>query len=103
MVPHVAARKTNQRFLKFSFFTPKRLQQQYLPKAVLLADSIADRQHDQIGTISGRSFDRLVGAGEQRTPALAAARESIFVSWVRKRRPSARTTIPPAKSPGASR
>jgi hypothetical protein len=33
MVPHVAARKTHQRLLKFSFFTPKRLLQQYLPKA----------------------------------------------------------------------
>jgi hypothetical protein len=33
MVPHVAARKTHQRLLKFSFVTPKRLLQQYLPKA----------------------------------------------------------------------
>src|SRR5258705_1211851 len=31
MVPHVAARKTHQRLLKFSFVTPKRLLQQYLP------------------------------------------------------------------------
>jgi hypothetical protein len=30
MVPHVAARKTHQRLLKFSFVTPKRLLQQYL-------------------------------------------------------------------------
>ena len=29
MVPHVAARKTHQRLLKFSFDTPKRLLQQY--------------------------------------------------------------------------
>src|SRR5258707_6422829 len=29
MVPHVAARKTHQRLLKFSFVTPKRLLQQY--------------------------------------------------------------------------
>ena len=29
MVPHVAARKTHQRLLKFSFVTPKRLFQQY--------------------------------------------------------------------------
>jgi hypothetical protein len=28
MVPHVAARKTHQRLLKFSFVTPKRLLQQ---------------------------------------------------------------------------
>jgi hypothetical protein len=33
MVPHVAARKTHQRFEKFSFVTPKRLLQQYLPTA----------------------------------------------------------------------
>jgi hypothetical protein len=33
MVPRVAARKTHQRPSKFSFFTPKRLLQQYLPKA----------------------------------------------------------------------
>jgi hypothetical protein len=29
MVPHVAARKTHQRLLKFLFVTPKRLLQQY--------------------------------------------------------------------------
>src|SRR6476660_7390409 len=33
MVPHVAARKTHQRLLKFSFVTPKRLLQHYLLKA----------------------------------------------------------------------
>src|SRR5258705_13067990 len=33
MVPHVVARKTHQRLLKFSFVTPKRLLQQYLPEA----------------------------------------------------------------------
>ena len=33
MVPHVAARKTHQRLSKFSFVTPKRLLQQYLPEA----------------------------------------------------------------------
>jgi hypothetical protein len=33
MVPHVAARKTHQRLSKFSFVTPKRLLQQYLPLA----------------------------------------------------------------------
>jgi hypothetical protein len=31
MVPPVAARKTHQRLLKFSFVTPKRLLQQYRP------------------------------------------------------------------------
>jgi hypothetical protein len=33
MVPHVGARKTHQRLSEFSFDTPKRLLQQYLPIA----------------------------------------------------------------------
>jgi predicted ATPase len=37
MVPHIAARKTHQRLQEFSFATPKRLSQQYLPKADVLA------------------------------------------------------------------
>ena len=31
MVPHLATRKTHQRLWEFSFATPKRLLQQYLP------------------------------------------------------------------------
>jgi hypothetical protein len=42
MVPHIAARKTHQRLLKFSFDTPKRLLQQNRPRAdVRRADSEA--------------------------------------------------------------
>ena len=33
MVPHLAARKAHQRLWEFSFATPKRLLQQYLPQA----------------------------------------------------------------------
>src|SRR6476660_1341815 len=40
MVPHVAACKTHQRLLKFSFVTPKRLLQQYLPQAEVMAYSM---------------------------------------------------------------
>src|SRR4051794_11315564 len=32
-VPHIAARQTHQRLWEFSFTTPKRLLQQYLPQA----------------------------------------------------------------------
>jgi hypothetical protein len=36
MVPHVATHKTHQRLQEFSFATPKRLLQQYLPQAEIL-------------------------------------------------------------------
>jgi hypothetical protein len=47
MVPHVAARKTHQRLLKFSFDTPKRLFQQYLPttEVALIRSSRHDGRH----------------------------------------------------------
>jgi hypothetical protein len=44
MVPHVAARKTHQRLLKFSFVTPKRLLQQYLPEEDILMKQVRSRR-----------------------------------------------------------
>src|SRR5258705_4987836 len=52
MVPHVAARKTHQRLLKFSFVTPKRLLQQYRPET------------DTCATATASLFDDLIGACE---------------------------------------
>src|SRR5712671_8114130 len=62
MVPHVAARKTHQRLLKFSFVTPKRLLQQYLP----IADSCAAAKLSVRTSPGGwRSPERLLeGAGK---------------------------------------
>ena len=49
MVPDIAVHKTHQWLQKFSFVTPKRLLQQYLPKAEVAA-----------------SFDHLVGQSKER-------------------------------------
>jgi hypothetical protein len=46
VVPHVAARETHQRSLKFSFFTRKRLFQHYRHEASLVASSCDVRYAD---------------------------------------------------------
>src|SRR5712672_4156293 len=66
MVPHVVARKTHQRLLKFSFVTPKRLLQQYLPTTdSCTAAIVASRSSGLFGNSSPkprpRAADPLVG------------------------------------------
>src|SRR5258705_9509610 len=56
MVPHVAARKTHQRLLKFSFVTPKRLLQQNrpIPEVAALTRSLRRRVAEVATAHQGR-------------------------------------------------
>ena len=74
MVPHVATRKTHQRFQEFSFDTPKRLLQQYLPIADVTEALLT---HATIWFNSGAS---VVQMARNNRRAAASRREFVSVA-----------------------
>ncbi len=73
MVPRVAARKAHQRLWEFSFATPKRLLQQYLPTPDILGATVV---------ASGRGASRVVAAYLPPTePRGRSVTLTCFIRW----------------------
>src|SRR6266850_1973901 len=77
MVPHVAARKTHQRLSKFSFVTPKRLLQQYLPTTDIRLSTSAQIWIGWLGRSIQLAQGRSIAAAVWRTIRLPLSRIEV--------------------------